>query len=150
MEQENTLPRNYSTVNTQLKTKLQEILVKIHSILENLKKEKKDGITDPKIVLSSCLQALAGNITVWVNAYTGKIDQNKVACLYLAPASYKEQMAYINKTCFEPAVASKLSNQLKKDLFLLSQLFDELYQKDDLERINSLNAAYANCLKGFE
>jgi hypothetical protein len=39
---------------------------------------------------------------------------------------------------------------LKKDLSLLSQLFDELYQKDDLERINELNAAYAKYLNKFK
>ena len=133
-----------------MNSKLQEILDRIRTILKNLEKEKMDGLRDPKIVLASHLHSLAGDITVWMSSYTGKKNKDKDACLYLAPASYKEQMAYIYKTCSEPDVASKLSNQLKKDLSLLSQLFDELYQKDELEKINELNEAYATCLKRFK
>ena len=150
MNQEKTLSNIYITKCSQLNTKLHEILDKIHTILKILEKEKIDGLTDPKLVLASSLHALACNITAWTNGYNAKKNENKTACLYLAPASYKEQMAYIDKTCSEPNVASKLSNQLKNDLSLLSQLFDQLYQKDDLEKINELNAAYATCLKQFK
>ena len=94
------------------------------------------------------LLSISDDITVWMNGYKGKLDKNKVACLYLAPASYKEQMAYICKICSEPNTASKLSKELKDDLSLLSRLFDELYEKDELEKIYALNEAYANCIKG--
>ena len=108
------------------------------------------GITDPKIILESFLQELDYNITVWMNAYTDKKNKDKDACFYLAPASYKEQMAYINKTCSQPDVANILSDQLKKDLSLLSQRFDERHQKDKFEKINELNASYATYLKGLK
>ena len=144
------LPSIYKTTCSQLKTKLQEIFDRIDAILKNLIKEKMEGLRDPKIVLASNLRALAGDITVWMNSYSGKIDKNKTACLFLAPASYKEQMEYIYKTCSEPDLSSKLSNQLKKDLSLLLQLFDQLYHKDDLERIKALNDAYASYLKRFK
>ena len=77
------------------------------------------GITDPKIILESFLQELAYNITVWMNAYTDKKNKDKDACFYLAPASYKEQMAYINKTCSQPDVASKLSEPIEKRFVLV-------------------------------
>ena len=150
VRQEETLPSTCSTTCRQLYTKLQEILGEIHTILGSVEKEKMDGMRDPRIVLASHLQSLAGNITVWMSAYAGKKDKNKDACLYLAPASYKEQMMYIYDTCSKLDVASKLSDQLKKDLFSLSQLFDKLYQKEDLERIKALNAAYVACLKGYK
>ena len=66
----------------------------------------------------------------------------------MAPASYVGQMEYISKLCSEPKVVSKLSNQYKEDLSLLDQLFDKLYKKGEMERINALNEAYAACLKG--
>ncbi len=59
-------------------------------------------------------------------------------------------MKYIKKTFSEPNVANKLSNQLKDDLSLLSQLYNELYQKDEMERINALNETYANYIKGYK
>ena len=117
-------------------------------MIKSLEKVKKDGLRDPRIVLEMSLLSISSDITVWMNGYKGKFDKNKVACLYLAPASYKEQMAYICKICSEPSTASKLSKELKDDLSLLSRLFDELYEKDELEKIYALNEAYANCIKG--
>ena len=69
-----------------------------------------NGFSDPKIVLSSSLQALESDIIVWMHGYKDKADINKSACLYLAPPSYKEQMEYIRKTYSEPDIASKLSD----------------------------------------
>ena len=134
----------------QLNIKLQEILNSIQTILKYLTKEKMNGFSDPKIVLASSLQALESDIIVWMHGYKDKADINKSACLYLAPASYKEQMEYIRKTYSEPDIASKLSDQLKKDISSLSELFDKLYQKEDLDRINSLNEAYADYIKDID
>ena len=136
---------HHSNESLQLKPKLQEIHNKINEIVNYLKKEI-DGIA-VKAVLVASLEALAGEITVWMRVYNGKIDKNKKACLYLAPASYVDQMAYINKTNSEPDVASKLSDQLKNDLSLLSKLFDGLYTKKELDKFNALNEAYFACLK---
>ena len=139
---------HHSNESLQLKPKLQEIHNKINEIVNYLKKEI-DGIA-VKAVLVASLEALAGEITVWMRVYNGKIDKNKEACLYLAPASYVDQMAYISKTYSEPDIASKLSDQLKKDISSLQELFDKLYQKEDLDRINSLNEAYADYIKDID
>ena len=80
----------------------------------------------------------------------GKKNKDLSACLYLAPASYVGQMEYISKLYSEPNLASKLSNQYKEDLSLLAQLFDNLYKKDEMERINALNEAYAASLKLYK
>ena len=137
---------HHSNESLQLKPKLQEIHNKINEIVNYLKKEKMNGLADPKAVLVGSLEALAGEITVWMRVYNHKIDKNKEACLYLAPASYVDQMAYIYKTNSEPDVASKLSDQLKNDLSLLSKLFDGLYTKKELDKFNALNEAYFACL----
>ena len=100
--------------------------------------------------MASSLQALENDIIVWMHGYRDKADINKSSCLYLAPASYKEQMEYIRKTYSEPDIASKLSDQLKKDISSLSELFDKLYQNEDLDRINSLNEAYADYIKDID
>ena len=148
MEKKKTSPQFYFTKCSYLCTKLQKILDTINPMIKILREEKKDGFQDPRIVLSCSLEALAGNIIVWMNGYKKKDNLNILACLYLAPASYLEQIAYISKTCSEPNTASKLSKQLKDDLSLLSRLFDELYQKDELDKINALNEAYENYLHG--
>ena len=148
METEKTLPQFYIAKCSNLSTKLQKINDIMQGIMKSLEKVKKDGLRDPRIVLELSLLSISSDITVWMNGYKGKLDKNKVACLYLAPASYKEQMAYICKISSEPNTASKLSKELKDDLSLLSRLFDELYEKDELEKIYALNEAYANCIKG--
>ena len=148
METEKTLPQFYIAKCSYLSTKLQKINDIIQGMMKSLEKVKKDGLRDPRIVLAMSLLSISDDITVWMNGYKGKLDKNKVACLYLAPASYKEQMAYICKISSEPNTASKLSKELKDDLSLLSRLFDELYEKDELEKIYALNEAYANCIKG--
>ena len=148
METEKTLPQFYIAKCSYLSTKLQKINDIIEGMMKSLEKVKKDGLRDPRIVLAMSLLSISSDITVWMNGYKGKLDKNKVACLYLAPASYKEQMAYICKISSEPNTASKLSKELKDDLSLLSRLFDELYEKDELEKIYALNEAYANCIKG--
>ena len=109
-----------------------------------------DGFTDPRIVLCMSLQSLASNSSVWMSVNKGKKNKDLSACLYLAPASYVGQMEYISKLYSEPNLASKLSNQYKEDLSLLTQLFDNLYKKDEMERINALNEAYAACLKRYK
>ena len=138
----------YITKCSYLNTKLLQILDIMQAMYKKLEKEKKDGFQDPRILLAMSLWTLSSDITVWMNGYKGKFNPNKTACLCLAPASYKEQMAYISKISSEPNAASKLSKELKDNLSLLSRLFDELYEKDELEKINALNEAYANCLKG--
>ena len=148
METEKTLPQFYIAKCSYLCTKLQKINDIMQGMIKSLEKVKKDGLRDPRIVLAMSLLSISSDITVWMNGYNGKFDKNKAACLYLAPASYKEQMAYICKICSEPNTASKLSKELKDDLSLLSRLFDELYEKDELEKIYALNEAYANCIKG--
>ena len=148
METEKTSPQFYIAKCSYLSTKLQKINDIIQGMMKILEKVKKDGLRDPRIVLAMSLLSISSDITVWMNGYKGKLDKNKVACLYLAPASYKEQMAYICKISSEPNTASKLSKELKDDLSLLSRLFDELYEKDELEKIYALNEAYANCIKG--
>ena len=148
METEKTLPQFYIAKCSYLSTKLQKINDIIEGMMKSLEKVKKDGLRDPRIVLALSLLSISSDITVWMNGYNGKFDKNKAACLYLAPASYKEQMAYICKISSEPNTASKLSKELKDDLSLLSRLFDELYEKDELEKIYALNEAYANCIKG--
>ena len=144
---EDTQLSRYSKTVSQLNTKLKEILDRINAIYNDLSKEKKDGFSDPKIVLALSLESLASDIYVWQNQYKNRKNENILACLFLAPASYKEQMDYLYKTYVEQDVANKLSDQLKKDLSLLLKLYDGLYEKNDLDRIKSLNDAYATYIK---
>ena len=147
METEKNLTQFLITKCAYLNTKLQKIMDTMNAMIKILDKEKKDGFQDPRILLATSLMAISSDIYVWMNGYKSKFNKNKEACLYLAPASYIEQMAYIRKICSEPNAESKLSKEMKEDLSLLSRLFDELYQKDEIEKINALNEAYANCLK---
>ena len=114
METEKTLPQFYIAKCSYLSTKLQKINDIMQGMMKSLEKVKKDGLRDPRIVLAISLLTLSSNITVWMNGYKGKFDKNKAACLYLAPASYKEQMAYICKICSEPNYLDFLMSYMKR------------------------------------
>lgn len=137
-----------TTINDTIRLRnasLSEVLNKMDDLIQktlgHIKQEEIREITDPKVVLLSCLDALGKSVAVWLNAYKGKVNADKVACLYLSPSSYLRQINYIKENFID-----KLSGVLTQDLLSLEELSHELYSKSELEQIKMLNETYASSL----